>query len=75
MSANVDGQHPDLLSTLTELDLVRFLLADLHNDLEGKIGRFRQLTDLFNCPRSRGHNVVRGRANLHCLDRGEIKFH
>ncbi len=42
----MDGEQSDLLSTITELDLVRFLLADLHDDLEAKISRFRQLTDL-----------------------------
>lgn len=36
----------DLLSPVKELDLVRFLLADLHDDLPGKIARFRQLADL-----------------------------
>jgi hypothetical protein len=36
----------DLLSPIKELGLVRILLADLHDDLPGKIARFRQLTDL-----------------------------
>ncbi|MEO5774462.1 MAG: hypothetical protein ABIQ32_10145 [Sphingomicrobium sp.] len=35
-----------LLSPIGELEFVRLLLADLHDDLDGKIGRFRQLTDL-----------------------------
>ncbi|HKY80806.1 MAG TPA: hypothetical protein VJM09_04960, partial [Sphingobium sp.] len=36
----------DLLSPIDELGFVRLLLADLHDDLTGKIARFRQLTDL-----------------------------
>jgi hypothetical protein len=36
----------DLLSELSDLDLVRHLLADLHDGLDGKIARFRQLADL-----------------------------
>ena len=40
---NFDG---DLLSPISELGFVRFLLADLHDDLDGKTARFRQLTDL-----------------------------
>lgn len=36
----------DLLSDTGALDFVRILLADLHDDLLGKVSRFRQLTDL-----------------------------
>jgi hypothetical protein len=36
----------DLLSPISELGFVRLLLADLHDDLDSKIARFRQLTDL-----------------------------
>lgn len=39
-------QQGDLLSDITDLDLVRHLLADMHDDLYGRITRFRQLTDL-----------------------------
>ncbi len=35
-----------LFSEATDLDLVRFLLADLHDDLDGMVARFRQLADL-----------------------------
>jgi hypothetical protein len=34
----------DLLSLIKEPGLVRILLADLHDDLPGRIARFRQLT-------------------------------
>lgn len=36
----------DLFSEATDLGLVRFLLADLHDDLVGMVARFRQLADL-----------------------------
>jgi hypothetical protein len=41
-----EGEQSDLLSPTSELGLVRLLLADLHDDLAGKVGRLRQLTDL-----------------------------
>jgi hypothetical protein len=42
--AEEDQRH--LLSSIKELGLVKFLLADLHDDLAGKVARFRQLADL-----------------------------
>lgn len=41
-----EGEQTDLLSPVSELGLVRLLLADIHDDLAGKVTRFRQLTDL-----------------------------
>lgn len=41
-----DADQGDILSELGELDLVRLLLAELHNDLSGRVGRYRQLADL-----------------------------
>jgi hypothetical protein len=41
-----EDQQSDLLSPVSDLNLVRHLLADLHDDLPGKISSFRQLTDL-----------------------------
>jgi len=43
---NQPGSQGDLLSTTSDVALVRHLLADLHDDLQGKITRFRYLTDL-----------------------------
>jgi hypothetical protein len=40
------GDQIDLLSDLSDLDFVRHLLANLHDDLPEKVGRFRMLTDL-----------------------------
>jgi hypothetical protein len=36
----------DLLSEATDVSIVRFLLADLHNDLLGKVQRYHFLNDL-----------------------------
>jgi hypothetical protein len=41
-----EKEQPDLLSPLSDLRLVQLLLADLHDDLSGKVGRYRQLSDL-----------------------------
>lgn len=40
------GDEPELFSNLSDFDLMRWLLADLHDDLEGKLSRFRHLADL-----------------------------
>lgn len=36
----------ELLAPIHDLDATRWLLADLHDDLRGKVGRFRQLADM-----------------------------
>ncbi len=36
----------ELLSSIRDVDVFRVLLADLHDDMEGKVARFRQLADL-----------------------------
>jgi hypothetical protein len=41
-----EDDQADLLSSLSEVGLVQLLLADLHDDLVGKVSRFRQLNDL-----------------------------
>lgn len=50
----VGEDQPDLLSQVKDLDLVRLLLADLHDDLVEKIARFRQLADLSSALGSNG---------------------
>lgn len=40
------SDQPDLLSDLSDLDFVRDLLAEMHDDLPGKVSRFRMLTDV-----------------------------
>ena len=46
MSSNRDESQNDLFSQISDVATVRFLLADLHDDLLGKVKRFRFLTDL-----------------------------
>src|ERR1700676_2148396 len=46
--------QPDLFSEITDFDLIRYLLADLHDDLAGKIARFRQLVALCGALGSQG---------------------
>ncbi|WP_017965249.1 hypothetical protein [Rhizobium leguminosarum] len=41
-----DEDQLEMLSSVRDLELVRFLLADLHDDLPGKVSRFRHLADL-----------------------------
>jgi len=49
-----EEEQLDLLSPIKELGLVQFLLADLHDDLDGKVARFRQLADLSRALGSNG---------------------
>ncbi|MTH36071.1 hypothetical protein GL279_15835 [Paracoccus limosus] len=37
------GDQPDLLSDLTDLDFARLLLAEMHDDLHGKVARVERL--------------------------------
>lgn len=41
-----DDVQSTLLSSVTDLEIVRILLADLHDDLHGKVARFHQLADI-----------------------------
>ncbi|KFX63359.1 hypothetical protein KBK24_0116645 [Burkholderia sp. K24] len=42
----LDHVQMELLSSIRDVDVFRVLLADLHDDMEGKVARFRQLADL-----------------------------
>jgi hypothetical protein len=42
----IEDPEIDLLSSVTDLDSARMLLADLHDGLVGKVARFRQLNEL-----------------------------
>jgi uncharacterized protein (DUF2236 family) len=41
-----DQVQSELLSIVKDVDVFRILLAELHDDLAGKVARFRQLADL-----------------------------
>ena len=53
-------QQPDLLSDLHDLDFVRLLLAEMHDDLRGKVSRFRQLEDTVSAIGSRRSMIPGG---------------
>jgi len=40
------SDHSDLFADVDDIALMRWLLADLHDDLLARVGRFRQLADL-----------------------------
>jgi hypothetical protein len=46
MNMDEDQAQGDLLSNVTDISVMRFLLEDLHNDLLGKVQRFHHLNDL-----------------------------
>ncbi|MBX9943798.1 MAG: hypothetical protein K2Y40_06935, partial [Reyranella sp.] len=64
----------DLLSPLKDLDLVRWLLADLHDDLFGKAARFRQLTDLSGSLGSYGTMLPGGETTLAAWNEARTSF-
>lgn len=51
-----------LFSPLADVDFFRHLLADLHDDLAGKVARFRQLADLSMALGSYGSMIPGGEA-------------
>lgn len=46
MHQSEPGTQPDLLSEISDVGTMHHLLADLHDDLQGKVTRFRYLFDL-----------------------------
>ena len=47
MTSSIDNEfRVDLLSDITDLNSVRSLIADMHDDLTGRVQRFRYLADL-----------------------------
>ena len=62
---NQERDQPDLLSDLSDLDLARHLLADMHDGLEGKASRLRFLTDLSGTMGQRGAMIFGGPAAYH----------
>jgi len=50
----------DLLSGLSDIDFARMLLADMHDDLKGRVARFRQLNDLSSALGSLGSMLAGG---------------
>jgi hypothetical protein len=59
---NTKSDQPDLLSDLSDLDLVRHLLADFHDGIEGKVFRLHLLADLSGTMGQRGTMIFGGPA-------------
>ena len=56
----LDTDQLDILSPLTEIDLARLLIAELHNGLDGMVARYRQLADLSSSLGSEGSILAGG---------------
>ncbi|OZA19879.1 MAG: hypothetical protein B7Y02_00390, partial [Rhodobacterales bacterium 17-64-5] len=59
---NTKSDQPDLLSDLSDLDFMRNLLADLHDDLDGKVSQLHLLSDLSGKMGKRGTMIFGGPA-------------
>jgi hypothetical protein len=64
----------DLFSPITELGLMQLLLADLHDDLVGKVARFRQLSDLSMALGSSGTMLSGGETTYHAWAEARSSF-
>jgi len=68
------GDQPDLLSDLTDLDFARLLLAEMHDDLRGKVARFRMLTDFSRELGPNGTMIFGGHAAHHAWIEARSSF-
>ena len=59
-----DFDQADLLSPLSDFDLVGLLLADMHHDLPGKVSRYRQLVDLSSSLGADGAIITGGETSI-----------
>ena len=73
MTMSGDDQ-PVLLSDVSDLDFARHLLADLHDDLPEKVGRFRMLTDLGGQMGRSGTMIFGGYAAYHAWEEARSSF-
>ncbi|ODM42991.1 hypothetical protein [Cereibacter johrii] len=73
MTVGRDDQ-PVLLSDLSDLDFVRHLLADLHDDQPGEVDRFRMLSDLGGQMGRSGTMIVGGHAAYHAWVEARSSF-
>jgi hypothetical protein len=69
-----DKAQPDLLSDISDLDAVSHLLADIHNDLPGKVTRFRHLVDLGDALGSQGTMFFGGAATFNAWTEARSSF-
>jgi len=69
-----DEPRPDLLSGISDLDAVSHLLADLHDDLPGKVTRFRHLADLGGALGPQGTMLFGGAATFNAWTEARSSF-
>ena len=67
-------EQEDLLSPVSELGLVKWLLAELHDDLGGKVSRFRQLVDLSGALGPNGTMMPGGRTTYAAWNEARISY-
>ena len=60
----MDNAQSELLSGVKDVDVFRILIADLHDDLDGKVARFHQLADLSTALGSMGTMLPGGETVL-----------
>lgn len=68
------SDQPDLLSDLSDLDFARHLLAEMHDDLHGKVSRFRMLTDFNRGLGPNGTMIPGGHAAYHAWIEARSSF-
>lgn len=60
-----------LLSSVMDLEIMRLLLADVHDDLPGKVARSHRLADLSLALGSRGNDASRRPSRFRCMGGGQ----
>lgn len=68
------SDQPDLLSDLSNLDFARHLLAEMHDDLHGKVSRFRMLTDFSRSLGPNGTMIPGGHTAYHAWIEARSSF-
>ncbi|OAP45786.1 hypothetical protein [Sinorhizobium americanum] len=69
-----EEEQIDILSPVKDLGFVSFLLADLHDDLTGKVERFRQLADLSVSLGANGTLLTGGKTTYHAWVEARTSF-
>lgn len=69
-----DEDQFDLFSPVKDLRLVQILIADLHDDLQGKLERFRYLTDLTGALGSSGTMLPGGETTFNAWAEARASF-
>ncbi|GAN77193.1 hypothetical protein [Acidisphaera rubrifaciens] len=69
-----DNSQPDLLSGISDIDAVSHLLADLHNDLPGKVTRLRYLADIGEALGTEGTMLFGGIATFNAWAEARSSF-